>query len=157
MARKRTRRSIFVERTQDPGKDLFAYLFMMVMVFSFMLIVAAGEMKDTISGQNGPEQKRISGKSTLTAVSFSKIGRLEKKNNEIFLAFDKELYHPQKDAKRLEKDGRLAVIAGNDGIQKKLLYLEADQAKEVLLSEYLAAFQYLSEHGIGVAFAKRFK
>lgn len=130
---------------------------MMVMVFSFMLLVTAGEMKDAVSGQSGPEQKEVSGRSTLAAVSSAKIGRLVKKNNEIFLAFGKEFYHPQKDVKRLEKDGRLAVIAGKDGYQKKLLYLEADQAKKVLLSEYLAAFQYLSEHGIGVAFAKRFK
>lgn len=130
---------------------------MMVMVFSFMLLVTAGEMKDAVSGQSGPEQKEASGRSTLAAVSSAKIGRLVKKSNEIFLAFGKEFYHPQKDVKRLEKDGRLAVIAGKDGYQKKLLYLEADQAKKVLLSEYLAAFQYLSEHGIGVAFAKRFK
>ncbi len=130
---------------------------MMVMVFSFMLIVTAGEIKDAISRQNAPEQKEVSGRSTLAAVSSAKIGRIVKKNNEIFLAFDKEFYHPQKDVKRLEKDGRLAVTAGKDGYQKKLLYLEEDQAKKVLLSEYLSAFQHLSKHGIGVTFAKRFK
>lgn len=128
---------------------------MMIMVFAFMLLVTAGEMKNSISGQHGPEQKQASGRSTLAAVSFKKIGRLVKKNNDIFLAFGKEFYHPQRDVKRLEKDGRLAVIADKDGLQKKLLYLEEDRARKVLLSEYLSAFQYLSGHGIGVAFAKR--
>ncbi len=130
---------------------------MMVMVFSFMLIVTAGEMKEAVSEQTGPEQKEVSGRSTLTAVSYTKIGRLEKKNNNIFLVFGKEFYHPQKDVKRLEKDGRLVVTTGKGGNENKLLYLEEDQAKMILLSEYLSAFHHLSEHGIGVAFAKRLK
>ena len=59
MARKRRRGGIFLERIQDPGKDLFAYLFMMVMVFSFMLLVTLGEKAPDLAGQDGPDQNEV--------------------------------------------------------------------------------------------------
>jgi len=157
MARKRRKNSISLERTEDPGKDLYAYLYLMTMVFSFMLLIASTKPQNPVSGQTAPEQNDASGRSTLASVSFEKIGRLARKDNQLFLVFGKEPYHPKKDLNRLEQDGRIAVVQDSHGGKKKFIYIEEDRSNSVLLSEYLSAFQYLSRQGIGVAFAKRIK
>ena len=157
MARKRRKSSISLERTEDPGKDLYAYLYLMTMVFSFMLLIASTKTQSSVSGQSAPEQKDTSAHSTLASVSFEKIGRLAKKDNQLFMVFGKEAYHPKKDLKRLEQDGRISVMPDARGGEKRLVYIEEDRSNSVLLSEYLSAFQYLSRQGIGVAFAKKVK
>ena len=157
MYRRSRRTSIFHERTQDPGKDLFAYLFLLIMVFSFMLLMTTEERLNSISGQKGPERQTAAGHSKLAAVSGKKIGRLTKKDGELYLAFGREFYHPRKDLGRLEKDQRVSAITDEAGRQKKVLYLEEDRANKVLLTEYLTAFQNLSNQGISIAFAERVK
>jgi hypothetical protein len=129
----------------------------MTMVFSFMLLIASGKPQSSMSGQGAPEQKNASGSSTLTTVSFEKMGRLAKQGDQLFLAYGKKKYHPRNDINRLEEEGRISIIIGVDGSEKKILYLEEGRNNAVLLSEYLSAFQYLSRQGIGVAFAKRVK
>ena len=157
MAYRRRKNGIFLERTQDPGKDLFAYLFLLIMVFSFMLLMTTEERRDSIPGQAGPQKHDATGRSALTAVPVEKIGRLEKKGDQLYLKFGKEFYHPGRDVNRLKKDQRISVFPDKDGRQKHVLYLEEEKANKVLLAEYLTAFQYLSRQGIGVAFAERVK
>lgn len=157
MARRQRKIGISLERTQDPGKDLFAYLFLLIMVFSFMLLMTTGERKSTIPGQTGPQQHNAIGRSLLAAVPLEKIGRLAKKDGSLYLKFGSEFYHPGRDVDRLEKDDRIALISDKDGRQRRVLYLEEDKANKVLLAEYLEAFQHLSLRGIGVAFAERIK
>ena len=155
MTRRRSRSSISMEQTQDSGKDFFAYMFIMITVFSFMLLLTNGEMQKVMSGQNGPERPESAARSTLATVSFEKIGKLVKKDDQMLLLFGKHLYHPRRDLNRLQEDGRIVTITEPDGHQKKMIYIEEKQASSVLLSEYLSAFQYLSNHGISVAFAER--
>jgi len=157
MARRRRKIGIYLERTQDPGKDLFAYLFLLIMVFSFMLLMTTGEKKSTIPGQTAPQQHNTIGRSLLAAVPLEKIARLAKKDGRLYLKFGSTLYHPDRDVDRLEKDHRIALISDKDGRWKRVLYLEEDRTNKVLLAEYLDAFQHLSLRGIGVAFAERVK
>jgi len=125
------------------------------MVFSFMLLMTTEERRSAVDGQTGPKSQRVSGRSSLTAVPFGKLGRLIKKDNQIYLAFGKALYHPQNDIHLMEKDQRISTVSRADGQDQKMLYLEEDRGQRVLLAEYLNAFQYLSRKGIGVAFAER--
>jgi hypothetical protein len=148
---------ISLERTQDPGKDLFAYLFLLIMVFSFMLLMTTSERQSTLPGQKGPQQSEDSGRSRLAAVSTDKIAQLVKKDGRLWLRFGNDAYDPVWDMGRLEEDQRIAVITETDGRQQRVLYLEEDRTNTVLLAEYLAAFQHLNRHGIGVAFAERIK
>ena len=157
MARRSRKIGISLQRTQDPGKDLFAYLFLLIMVFSFMLLMTTGEKKRTIPGQTAPQQHDTTGRSLLTAVPLEKIAKLAKENGILYLRFGSTLYHPERDVGRLEKDHRIALISDKDGRQKRVLYLEEDRTNKVLLAEYLEAFQHLSLKGIGVAFAERVK
>lgn len=157
MARRRRKIGISLERTQDPGKDLFAYLFLLIMVFSFMLLMTTGERKSTMPGQTGPQQHDATGRSLLAAVPLEKIARLAKKDGSLYLKFGSVFYHPGRDVDRLEKDHRIALISDKDGRHKRVLYLEEDKTNKVLLAEYLEAFQHLSLKGIGVAFAERIK
>lgn len=157
MARRRRKIGIYLERTQDPGKDLFAYLFLLIMVFSFMLLMTTGEKKSTIPGQTAPQQHNTIGRSLLAAVPLEKIARLAKKDGSLYLKFGSTLYHPDRDVDRLENDHRIALISDKDGRRKRVLYLEEDRTNKVLLAEYLDAFQHLSLRGIDVAFAERVK
>ncbi|MBC8466311.1 MAG: hypothetical protein H8D55_00585 [Deltaproteobacteria bacterium] len=127
------------------------------MVFSFMLLMTAGERKSTMPGQTGPQQHDAIGRSLLAAVPLEKIAKLAKENGSLYLRFGSTLYHPGRDVDRLEKDQRIALISDKDGRQKRVLYLEEDKTNKVLLAEYLNAFQHLSLKGIGVAFAERIK
>jgi len=157
MARRHRKIGISLERTQDPGKDLFAYLFLLIMVFSFMLLMTTGERKSTMPGQTGPQKHDATGRSRLAAVPLEKIAKLARKGGNLYLKFGNEFYHPDRDVDRLEKDHRIALISDKDGRQKRVLYLEEDKTNKVLLAEYLEAFQHLSLKGIGVAFAERVK
>jgi hypothetical protein len=157
MDRRRRHIGISLERTQDPGKDLFAYLFLLIMVFSFMLLMTTGERQHTIPGQTGPQQHEDAGRSRLASVSLEKIAQLAKRDGRLCLRFGNESYDPARDMDRLEKDQRIALITGRDGRQQRVLYLEEDKTNKVLLAEYLEAFQHLNRRGIGVAFAERIK
>ena len=157
MARRHRRIGISLERTQDPGKDLFAYLFLLIMVFSFMLLMTTGEKKSTIPGQASPQRHEHPGRSRLAAVPLEKIAKLARKNGRLYLKFGNVFYHPEQDVHRLLVDHRIALVPQKDGGQKRVLYLEEEKSTRVLLAEYLAAFQYLSHEGIGVAFAERIK
>lgn len=127
------------------------------MVFSFMLLMTVEEKRETMAGQTAPEKQGTAGRSTLAVVSKEKIGRLIKKDGELYLRFGKTLYHPRSDVPLLEKAQRVSVTFDKEGEEKRVLYLAEDWADKVLLAEYLNAFQYLSRQGIGVAFAESVK
>lgn len=127
------------------------------MVFSFMLLMTVDEKRQTMPGQTAPERRESSGHSSLVVVPEEKIGHLTKKDGELYLKFDSTLYHPRWDVTRLEKEQRVSVTFDKEGGKKRVLYLGEDRANQVLLAEYLNAFQYLSRQGIGVAFAERVK
>ena len=127
------------------------------MVFSFMLLMTTGERQNTIPGQESPQQHEHPGQSRLAAVPVEKIAKLARKDGRLYLKFGNDYYHPEQDVHRLLEDQRIALILEKDGRQKRVLYLEEDKSNNVLLAEYLEAFQHLSLKGIGVAFAERIK
>ncbi len=143
--------------TQDPGKDLFAYLFLLIMVFSFMLLMSMEEKTEKLTGQKAPSQESTSGKSTIASVANDKIGRLIKEKGEIYLLFGKNKYRPKEDLDQLEKDNIIILVPGADDKKSRMIYIEEDRGSKVFLTEYLTAFQYLSRKGISVAFAERMK
>lgn len=139
----------------DPGKDLFAYLFLMIMVFCFMLMMASQDTRQSKQGQDSPEKQDSAASSSMAQVSVESIGQLVKQNGKIYIKYGKILYSPKEDVDKMDTDGRVMTITGKDGMEKKVLYIEETNDQQVLLTEYLSAFQYLSKNGIGVAFAER--
>jgi hypothetical protein len=172
----------------DPGKDLFAYLFLLIMVFSFMLLMSFDQSQ---SFQNTPEkntpekntpeknilEKNLLGKnileknildqntldhdtggqkksteSTYSTVAGKSIATLEKRGSKIFLLFGKDLYDPEKDLKKLEKDKRIVVKKDGEKLEK-VLYIWKTDGENILLSHYLETFKYFSQHNISIAFA----
>ncbi len=154
MARYRKRGLSGIEqRTVDPGKDLFAYLFILIMVFSFMLLMTTEERHSRQRGQKAPQSSKV-GRSQVVEVASTNIGRLEKEDNGIVLIFENQRYRPLQDIERLTADGRIAVSQGSDGSSERVLYLVAENAQKVSLAEYLKAFSFLGEQGINIAFAE---
>ena len=154
MARRR-KKGLVLEKTQDPGKDLFAYLFLLMMVFSFMLLMTMEERYEGMSGMQGPDkQQASSGKSTLASVDNNSLGRLIKQDGKVYIAFGDQFYNPASDLDRLRGDNRLAEDQIANGELRRLLYLEEGENSVIMLNEYLAAFQNLSNAGINIAFAK---
>ena len=154
--RRRRKNGMTLDRTEDPGKDLFAYLFLLIMVFSFMLMMSMEDRYDRLIGQLAPDKQpeQQTGQSTLTAVNSNKIGTLSKSNGKLFLGFQDTSYDPLTEAKQLIADNRVAILRSNDGQKKRYIYLEEDNSDKVLLTEYLTAFQNLSSKGISVALAE---
>ena len=140
--------------TVDPGKDLFAYLFILIMVFSFMLLMTTEERHAGSPSRQAPQSMKA-GRSEMATVAPANIGRLERKGEGLVLVFAGQRYDPVKDFAQLEKDGRITSGPGPDGRSKRTLYLDAGDADLVSLAEYLNAFRFLGERGVSVAFAER--
>jgi hypothetical protein len=138
--------------TQDPGKDLFAYLFLLVMVFAFMLLVTLKDVHGQLQAQNAPDRQAEPGQSSISRIETAQLGHLVQTAQGLVLEFDGEHYDPVADVKRLQEDGRLI-----DDDDKKTLYLEEQSGSQVLLTEYLEAFVNLNLAGINVAFAEPVK
>ena len=145
---KRRRQSTSLSLAADPGKDLFAYLFLLIMVFSFMLLMSS---EQTGSAQKAPDQQK-SAKSAFSQVMEANIATLEKKGTKIFLRFGNKLYDPQKDFEKLEQDKRIVVKKEGGNVQK-FLYINKTNHENISLSEYLETFKLFSEHDISIAFA----
>ena len=154
--RRRRKNGMTFDRPQDPGKDLFAYLFLLIMVFSFMLMMSMEDRYDRLLGQLAPDKQpeQQTGQSTLTAVGVENIGSLKKTNGQLYLVFQDTAYDPLSEVKRLVEDNRVVILSNKDGQEKKYIYLEETNSDKVLLTEYLSAFQNLSSKGISVAFAE---
>ncbi len=156
MARRHSRNNIRLIPTADPGKDLYAYLYL-ITVISFIFLVTAGKMPNAVSKHEGPDQLKVPGVSSLATVSSRKLGKLVKKDNRIYLKFGDRLIDPINDLRSLETEGFLIANKGSDGKEKKTLYLESAETNSVLLSEYLIAFERFSQNGITIAFAEKVK
>ena len=156
MARRHRRNRITLIPTADPGKDLYAYLYL-ITVISFIFLVTAGKMSNAVAKYEGPDQHKVSGASSLTTVASRNLGKLVKQDNRIYLKFGDRLIDPVTELHRLQAEGFLTAMKGPDGKEKKTLFLESAETHAVLLSEYLSAFQQFSRHGISIAFAERVK
>ena len=152
MSRRRRSMLLLHSTSQDPGKDLFAYLFLLVMVFSFMLLVTLKDVHGQLQAQTAPDQQAESGQSSFSKIDHSQLGRLVRTEQGLALEFDGEQYDPVADLDRLQQSGRL--IESDEG---KTLYLEEQTDSQVLLTEYLEAFINLNRAGISVAFAESVK
>ncbi len=155
MARRHRRSAFSLGQFQDPGKDLFAFLFLMVMVFSFMVMMSSHEIVKRSGKKVQPIKQESPGQSSLVSIADRNLGRLVKKDKEIYIAFGSEFYSPIRDIKKMETDSRIRIIQGKDGQTQKVIYLEEKQASRVLLEEYLKTFKALSDQDVGVAFSER--
>jgi len=134
----------------DPGKDLFAYLFLLIMVFSFMLLMS---FEQAGSAQKAPDQEK-NGKSTLTTLSKENIASLEEIDSKIFLRFGKELYDPENDFERLLQDKKIVTVKKDSKQEQQFLYIEKKNQEDISLFEYLETFKKLSQKNVSIAFAK---
>lgn len=143
----------------DPAKDLFAYLFLMIMVFCFMLMMAAHDMVyDTIRGESSHQptvKTDITAATTLIRMDAAGIGRLVRHEGGIFIVYGSRFYSPRTGLEALRADGRIRSLPGESSTEKQVIYIEESPGQQVLLAEYLEAFGFLSRQGIGVAFAER--
>jgi hypothetical protein len=134
----------------DPGKDLFAYLFLLIMVFSFMLLMS---FEQAGSAQKAPESEK-SGTSSLTTISKDNIASLEEIDSKIFLRFGKDLYDPENDLEKLEQDKKIVVVKQDGREEQRFLYIEKKNQEDISLFEYLETFKRLSQKNISIAFAQ---
>lgn len=134
----------------DPGKDLFAYLFLLIMVFSFMLLMSSEQAGST---QKAPGRTK-KGKSTLTTVFKENIASLEKIDSKIFLRFGKDLYDPEKDFEKLKLDKRIVIAKKGSKQEQLFLYIEKKNQVDISLFEYLETFKKLSQKNVSIAFVQ---
>lgn len=155
MSRRNRRRTFDSGLFQDPGKDLFAFLFLMVMVFSFMVLMSSHELVKRAGESAQSITQESPGQSSLVSVADHSLGRLVKKGTQIYIVFGNDFYSPITDIQRMETDSRISIVQGKDGKTQKVIYLEEKQSSKVLLEEYLQTFKTLSDRGVGVAFSER--
>jgi len=108
---RRRHRTEFFSQVQDPGKDLFAYLFLVMLIFSFVILITYEQKVRRMVIQESP--KEVSqGKSSLVTLKDKEIGKLVKREGEIYLLFGEKYYRPDREIALLEKAG----IIKRDGI-----------------------------------------
>jgi hypothetical protein len=133
---------------QDPGKDLFAYLFLLIMVFAFMLLLSVDQQRQA---QNAPEQAQP-GRSGFHSVSPEHVAALEKDRGKLWLWYGDVRYDPLTDFEKLVQDRRLIT----DGTGEKQVLLIGDTSgKGISLHDYLETFSVFSRQGVAIAFARQ--
>jgi hypothetical protein len=142
-----------IQSVQDPGKDLFAYLFLLMMVFSFMLLMTMDEKQKKMPVQTAPDQETSSSRSAMAVVPVSQVGLLGKKDGNITLFYGDTAYNVSSDLEQMTADGRF-VVKEENGQEVKLLYVREDLQNKLLLEEYFIATKELSEQGIRVVFVE---
>jgi len=152
---RRSRRGEFFSQVQDPGKDLFAYLFLVMLIFSFVILLTYEQKVRRQTIQKSPEEVS-QGRSSLVTLKNKEIGKLIKRDGIIYLLFGEKSYRPDTDIASLEKEGILKTIQ-RDGKEAKMLYIEEEPQSRIYLKEYLETFAALSDQGIDIAFARKVK
>lgn len=132
----------------DPGKDLFAYLFLLIMVFSFMLLMSVDQRK---SIQDAP-QSRKTGMASFVQVDKSKLATLEKQGSKIVLKIGNDLFDPRTDVDRLIRENKVVTVP-DGSTEKQVLYVKKPDADQITLHDYLETFQHLSKRKITIIFA----
>ncbi len=155
MSRRRRNSSISASPGQDPGKDLFAYLFLLMVVFVFVLLMTLHQVQAEADMTKAPKISKPQGNSTLKSLSQSQFGMLIKEDGQLVLRFGGDSYRPQQDLEQLLASPHLIQEQDETGQPRKTLYLNAGQQQSVLLGEYLSSFQALSQAGISVSFAEK--
>jgi len=153
MARRRRHNTGSTVTAQDPGKDLFAYLFLLMMVFFFMMLMSMGKSRQAKAVEPGlvkqAQDRAAPVQTTFAQVGRRQVGRLVRRDGRLFLVFGKVFYRPREDFAQLTRDGRVV----NHG-KKRTIYLAEEGAGRVLLAEYLETFQFLNVKGVDIAFAE---
>lgn len=149
----RRRRGLPLQSVQDPGKDLFAYLFLLMMVFSFMLLMTMDEKQKNMPVQTAPDQENSSSWGASALVAPSRVGLLGKNEGRIALTYGDEVYDLGRDFDRLVADERF-VSSVEDGVEAHILYVREDLQNKLLLEEYFTASKNLNDHGVRVVFVE---
>ncbi|MBW1854370.1 MAG: hypothetical protein JRF49_11485 [Deltaproteobacteria bacterium] len=152
---RRGRKSEFFSQVQDPGKDLFAYLFLVMLIFSFVILLTYEQKVRRQTIRKSPEEVS-QGRSSLVTLKNKEIGKLIKRDGRIYLLFGEKSYRPDTDIASLEKEGIVKTIQ-RDGKEAKMLYIEEEPRSRIYLREYLETFSALSDQGIDIAFARKVK
>jgi len=154
----RTRRrhgSEFFSQVQDPGKDLFAYLFLVMLIFAFTILLTY-EQKVRRAGMQRSPREVAAGTSSVVTLDSGDIGTLTRHDGRVCLVFENRRYDPATDITRLEEQGVIKTIQ-QEGRQTKVLYIEEEARSRIYLKEYLQTFASLNSRGIDIAFARRIK
>lgn len=151
MSRRRRGSSEFFSQVQDPGKDLFAYLFLVMLVFAFVILLTYEEKMNRQTAQESPREV-AAGNTSLVTLDTKRIGRLSRTDGQVTICFGREVFDPVADVERMKAAGFLQQSAGDDSW---VLYIEEEPGSKIYLREYLETFAGLSRAGIDVAFAKR--
>lgn len=149
----RRRRGLPIQPVQDPGKDLFAYLFLLMMVFSFMLLMTMDEKQKNMPMQTAPDRDNSSSRAAAAVVPVSQIGLLGKRDGNITLFYGEVSYDISTDIARMVADDRF-VLKNEDGQEVQILYVREDLHHKLMLEEYFNASKGLSEQGIRVVFVE---
>jgi hypothetical protein len=143
----RRKRRSFSPGFQDPGKDLFAFLFLTTFIMVFVMIISY-EQKSK-GGRKAPAQ-RGAGAGTIT-MSQNNVGRLARENASLVLVYENRRFDPtnESDVKELLKGKRVQEKNG-----EKEIYIVEDPQCGMLVTEYFHAFEKIKKRGINVVFGK---
>ena len=152
---RRNRGGEFFSQVQDPGKDLFAYLFLVMLVFSFVILLTYEQKVRRELVQKSPKELS-QGSSSLVTLRAEEIGRLIKRDGKVCLLFGEKAFYPDTDIALLEEKEIIKKVV-REGRESRVLYIEEDAKSRIYLREYLEAFAALSRQGIDIAFARKVK
>ena len=137
--------------TQDPGKDIFAFLFIMNMLFTSMLVVGSNSLGTPTETPPGATGARGDAAQTIDG---EKAGVIQKEGSRLWLVYQNDRYQPGKDIKRLIEDGHV-FTEGTDKNKRQVLYILDNGVRDINLSLYFKTFRPVQQAGVGVVFVRR--
>jgi hypothetical protein len=111
------------QHQQDTGKDLFAMLFLVMMMLAQIFMMLTNEPKKP----EPPQIPDLSGNSSETLPPASpKVGNIILKGNKVFIKFEEKLFNPQRDGAELITMGYTITSHDQFGNEVQLLYVDYD-------------------------------
>lgn len=133
------------QQQQDTGKDLFALLFLVMLMLAQVFMIMAN---DAVMDKSDPmvDQKGKGADKSFTPPKKPVVGKIIQKGDKILLVFEGKVYDPRKDGSKLINRGYTATSKDESGRETLILYVNYDGIIDSkLLSRGLAPLR-----GIGI-------
>ena len=124
---------------QDTGKDLFALLFLVMLMQSLLFMIFANEsaslnsiqpVSESSGGSNGTDPEKIV------------VGKVFQKGNRLFLNFEGNIFDPKKDGAGLVTKGYTVTTHDSSGRETQAVYVDYEGVIDSkILSDSLAPLQ----------------
>lgn len=144
----RRKRRNLISIFEDPGKDIFAFLFITTFIMVFVMLLSYEQKK-----KGGPPPLPVDEKKGESSITLHReeVGVLKKENGQIMIVLGNKMFNLN-DISIIDELVQGPWIKNIKG--KKILVIKEDPNTNILLKEYLSAFGRIHAKGVEIHMGK---